>query len=90
MQRGFKPEPVRIREAESDCNIRMKFIIRAKMEAMNISSARMAQSIGLKSADTFDQKTRHTERFKMSELRAMFRILNFTADEIAACMKVEP
>ena len=90
MRRGFDTPTARILEAESDCNIRMKFIIKSKMERMRISSARLAQTIGLKSADTFDQKTRHTERFKMSELRTLFRVLEFTPEEIIDCMRVEP
>lgn len=89
MQRGFTTTPDRILKAEKDCDTRLMFIIKEKMKTQGISSYKIAACVHL-NPDTFNQKTRHGERFKMPELRTLFRVLKFSDEEILKCMKVEP
>ena len=79
------------RAAEEDLmNRNTKWNIKKRMSLAGMSPEKvvlMVDSQTMKSPDTYNQKVRHSERFTMKELRRLFKLLDFSDDEILECMR---
>lgn len=98
MPRTTMGTPSWMRKAQAEkaedeiCNQAMKWTIRKKMSMKGLSPEYIVNAVdspGMTHPGTFRQKTCHTQRFTLMELRRLFRLLEFSDEEILESMRVK-